>query len=147
MNHDQLLIDILLIDDNESVIDIFKILTKKFNLTIKYAKNTQEFIELSKKYNFSIILCDLNLDYKFEGFFIARLFSSLKLMRHLDSKVLLFSSQTLTNDELLKFSFDGSLDKNFHSIYNFLEVNFPFRSYTEEITLEEQVKAYYVSYY
>ena len=49
--------ELLLIEKNEAIIDFFKILTKKFNLRIKYAKSLDEFVELTKSNDFQNVIC------------------------------------------------------------------------------------------
>lgn len=143
MNHDDKLFDILLINNNEAVVDIFQILTKKFKLTLKIAKNTQEFVDYSKMYDFHYILSDLHLDYKFEGFFIARLFSTIKKVHNGDGQIILLSSENLSKDKLENFNFDGSVSKNFAEIYKFLVSHFKFKTFTEEFGLTNQQEIIY----
>ena len=127
-------IDILLVDNNEDIADIFKVLTKKFDLTIKFAKNTEESVRFSKIYSFRFVLCDLNLDYILEGFFISRFFSAINKMNKLEIKIVLFSNEKISHEQMINNSFDYQLEKRFSSIYTFLEKNFSFRSSSKELS-------------
>ena len=133
MNNDDKTIDILLIEDSNSVIDLFSVLTKKFDIKIKYAKNSYDFMTLARDHHFKYVLCDLNLDYKYEGYFISRIYSNIRKVNHENGKILLFSAERETKEEFLIHGFDGSLDKNFLAIYEFLLHNFPLRSFHDLI--------------
>lgn len=137
-------IDVLLIDDNKGISDIFKDLTKKFVFTIKFAKNTHEFIHFIENYKFRFIICDLNLDYKLEGLFIAQLFFELKKTQHLTSKIINLASESNDHKDLVKNSFDFPLKKNYPTIYNFLHQNFlnqtPFLSDTHKKFLNFKIQ-------
>ena len=128
--------DILLIEDSTAIIDLFKVLTKKFDLKIKYAKNTSEFLNIIRFNSFKYVLCDLNLDYKLEGLFISKVFSNIRKIQQTESKILLFSSEKVTEKEISKSGFDGSLVKDFLSIYDFLLQNFPLRSFHDLLVNE-----------
>lgn len=128
MIHDKKSIDLLVIDDSSAIIDIFKVITKRFDLKIKFAKNTYEFMDIAQQYNFKYVLCDLNLDYNYEGFFISRIYAIIRKYKNEEGKILLFTSEQATDLELMKFNFDGSLKKEFLPIYDFLIQNFPLRS-------------------
>lgn len=133
MVHYENTIDLLIIEEAAPIIDLFQVLTKKFNLKVKYVKNTGEFLDLAKMYNFKVVLCDLDLDYSFEGLFIARVFANIRSINRLDSKLFLFSSKKVSKNELDKFGFDELLPKEFSLIYEFLLSNFSLKSYSDLI--------------
>ena len=136
MNKNEKVVDILLIEDSANIIDIFSVLTKKFNLTIHIVKNTFEFMKTAQSINFKYILCDLHLDYKFEGLFITRVYSNIRKIKNSNGKALLFSSEKTNEEDATNFGFDGQVEKDFLSIYEFLLNNFPLRSYQELIKKE-----------
>ena len=136
MVQDANIIDLLIIEDKAPIVDLLQVLTKKFNLKVKYARNTEEFLNLAKINNFKFVLCDLNLGYSFEGLFIARVFANIRTIKQLNSKILLLNSEKVSEFELNKFGFDGLLLKEFLSIYEFLLGNFPLKSYSDLIKNE-----------
>ena len=125
--------DILLIEDSASIIDLFSVLTKKFDLKIRIIKNTYEFMETAQRSTFKYVLCDLHLDYKFEGLFISRVYSNIRKIKNNDGKILLFTSDKANSHDAMKFGFDGMVEKDFLSIYEFLLNNFPLRSFHDLI--------------
>ena len=134
MIQDKEKIDVLLVENSTAIIDLFKVLTKKFDLTIKFVENTAEFVEIIKKYDFLFVLCDLNLDYKLEGLFISQIYASFRKIKNLEGKNYLFTSDPVINFDFSKYGFDDCLPKNFQSIYQFLREKFPFRSFHDLIT-------------
>jgi hypothetical protein len=135
------IVDILLIEDNESVVDIFKIITKKFEVSIKYAKNTNEFIKLMQMFEFRHVLCDLNLDYKYEGLFISKIYNNIRRIKPNNGKIYFFSNEIVGNFDLQKFCFDEVLEKNFSHIYGFLKSNFSFKTYKHFLEIENSQNA------
>ena len=123
--------DLLLVENQESVIDIIKVLTKKFAIKIKFAKDTSEFTELIKIYNFKFVIVDLDLGYKLEGLFISTLYKNIRSIKNPSSKIYLLSDRGLSSPEIYKFHFDGIIKKRCTPMYEFLLSNFDFRSYTE----------------
>lgn len=123
--------DLLLVENKESVIDIIKVLTKKFAIKVKYAKNTSEFTELIKFYNFKVVIVDLDLEYKLEGLFISTLYKNIRFIKNASSKIYLLSDKELPPTDIPKFHFDGIIKKSFKPMYEFLLNNFDFRSYVE----------------
>ena len=132
MNHKNEVIEMLLVENNEAIIDFFKVLTKKFDMQVKYVTNTTEFVELVKKYDFKNIICDVDLSYKFEGIFISNLYNNIKKIRNIDGKMYLLSDRIVPNIDG-KFNFDGILPKKFQEIYDFLIQNYEFKSYHKSI--------------
>ncbi len=121
--------DILLVEDSSAIIDLFKVLTKKFDLKIKFVKNTFEFMDSIQKFNFKYILCDLDLDYKLEGYFIARIYANYRKYKNKDGQMILFTSDDSKVVDMVQKEFDYSLTKEFYSIYEFLLEHFELRSY------------------
>lgn len=136
MDTDYNISDLLLIEDNEAVIDLFKVITKKFDLKIHYARNTKEFMDLIKEKHFKYVLCDANLTYAREGFFISQIFVNIKNIRQIQSTILLFSTSTFSEAEVMKFGFDGVVNKNFSTIYAFLMNTFGLKSIKNLTALE-----------
>ena len=123
--------DLLLVENQESAINIIKVLTKKFAIKIKFAKDTSEFTELIKIYNFKFVIVDLDLGYKLEGLFISTLYKNIQSIKNPSSKIYLLSDRELTSSEISKFHFNGIIKKKCTPMYEFLLSNFDFRSYTE----------------
>lgn len=121
--------EMLLVESNETIIDFFKVLTKKFDMQVKYATNTNEFVDLVKIYNFQNIICDIDLSYRLEGIFISNVYNNIKNIRHIDGKMYLLSDRTVPNLREGKFKFDGVISKKFQEIYDFLVQNYDFKSY------------------
>ena len=138
MINDDKNIDILLIEDSTAIIDLFKVLTKKFDLKIKFVKNTFEFMDAAQKFDFKYILCDLDLDYKLEGYFIARIHTNLRKYKNKDSKMILFTSDDSKNSDMVQKEFDYALKKEFYSIYEFLLENFELRSYHDLLKVDSK---------
>ncbi len=138
MYHDSQLYDLLLIEDSTSVIDLFLVLTKKFDLKIKIVKNSNEFMNVIRTNDFKFVLCDSNLNYKYEGLFIARVYNNIRKIKRSQGKILLFSSELASESEIGNFKFDDVLQKDFLTIYEFLLNNFPLRSYHDLIKNDER---------
>jgi len=132
MNHKNEIIELLIVENEETIIDFFKVLTGRFNMQVKYVKNTTEFVELVKKSDFQNIICDIDLGYKFEGFFISTLYNNLKRIRGIDGKMYLLSDRAFPTIQEGKCKFDGIMPKNFQEIYDFLAQNYDFKSYYEQ---------------
>lgn len=132
--------DILLIVNDEEVINIFANITKNFYITIKYAKNTIEFIDLIKNEDFHCVICDLDLLYNYEGIFIANIFSTLMKLRNLSSETILLTNNQFSNNKLITSSFNGILEKNSSAIYDFLQKKFPFQIFKNDILFTSHEK-------
>ena len=57
----------LAIDDNEDHIELIRLLNKSFNFQIDFGINIFDFLSHVNKFNYDVILCDLNLHYQKEG--------------------------------------------------------------------------------
>lgn len=122
-------IEMLLLEKNESIINFFKVLTKKFNMKVKYATNTEEFVELVKNNDFENVICNIDLSYKFEGLFISNLYNNVKKIRNFNGNMFLLSNRTIPKNYANKIFIDGLISINFKAIYEFLEKNYDFRYY------------------
>lgn len=139
------LFDVLVIEQNENIINLFKVITKKFDLTIKYVRSMVEFFEIIKENNFRFILCDLYSKRIKDAIIIAEVFTRIRLTRDIKGKIFLFSDHELSNVDKSFSAFDDKLDIDFSSIYSFLVDHFDFRTIAsipkEEFNLSQLVKA------
>ena len=111
----------MLIEDDKNIIDILKILSKKNNLSIKSVINTGAFLSLIKqKYKFKVILSDINLDYEFEGFDIAKIFHNLSQKRKQNTKLIAFTALMLPKEFFQDKGFDSVIYKDFNNIKSFI---------------------------
>lgn len=138
MNLNNKVYDILLVEGSTAIIDLFSVLTKKFDLTIKFVKNTNEFTNITQRLSFKFVICDINLDYKYEGLFIARVYNNIKKIKNNEGKILLMCPESPSENELKKLTLDGILPRGFSTIYDFLLQNFPLRSYQDLLKNEER---------
>ena len=108
---------LLLIEDNLEIIFLAKDLAKRFNISLTLGRNTSDYLLLTKNRKYDFILCDLNLDYDFEGFDIIKFHKKSKNK----SKIIAFSSENISPEIFLSNGFDDVLQKQFNHIYSFFE--------------------------
>lgn len=118
--------DLLIIEDNKEIKDLMKILANKYGISVAFAANTQEFVTQINLYKFNFILCDLNLDYDYEGYVILKIFSKLRRKKGLATVIYSFTAENIPSSELLLRGFDGILKKDINHIKAFLDKNFHF---------------------
>ena len=137
------IIDILVIEDNENTINLFKVITKKFDLTIKFARSMTDFFEIITQYHFKFVLCGLYSENKKDALFIAQFFNRLRLSSK-QGKLLLFTSSMILKREIDIHGFDGQLEKEFPYIYAFFKRHFNFRSISSVMN-EENVELHFAN--
>lgn len=128
--------DLLLVENQKIMIDTITVMMKKFSIRVKFAKNTKDFTELIKIYNFKFIVVDLDLSYNLEGLFISSLYKNIRIMKNYSGRIYLMSEREIFSPEISNFYFDGIIKKNFDQIYEFLLNNFELRSYSSLIDEE-----------
>ena len=114
------IIDILFVEESDQVTFLFNEVSKIFNLTIKIAKNLDEFIELATIYDFKFVLCNLHVEYNFAGLFLSRIYSSIRKVKTNDGKLFFYSFQNNPKLELAKLSLDDFSEEKFFNFYDFL---------------------------
>lgn len=111
----------MLIEDNDDIINWIRAIVSRYNnITLEIGHNTADYLELIKKHQFKIVLCDISLDYKDEGFNIVKLHKKM----HLKSKIVAFTSGKYQSDLIDKLGFDCYLDKSSANIIDFFDKNF-----------------------
>ena len=110
-------IKILLIEDNCDIINWVTEITNRYNINLEIASNTADYLKLTKKYRFKIILCDISLDYKDEGFDIAKLHKK----RRLKAKIVAFTSGNYSKELIKNSGFDFYLDKSSSDLIQFFK--------------------------
>lgn len=128
--------DLLLVENQKSMIDTITVMMKKFSMRVKFAEDTKEFTELVKMYNFKYIIVDIDLSYNLEGLFISSLYKNIRIMKNYAGKIFLMVEREISSKDISNFYFDGIIKKNFDQIYEFLLNNFEFRSYSRLIDEE-----------
>ena len=125
MMQNKKMFDILLVESSQEIIMLFEELSKIFNLTIAYAKNITDFIELVTVYEFKFVLSNMHIEYKFGGLFLSRMFTNIRKVKINDGKMFLYSLQNNSNFDLSKLSLDDLAEEKFSNFYSFLSTNFP----------------------
>ena len=111
-------VNILVIENNDDHIAIIKILNKEFNFNIDVAHNHFEFLNLvTSHFNYSLVLVDLSLDYRFEGLDIMKSYKKLGL----NSKIYAYTSEKIDEQEYIQFGFDGVIRKKFLELKNLFQ--------------------------
>lgn len=108
---------LLLIEDNNDVINLVTEVAKKFNLKLEVGSNTSDYLDLTKRFRFKFIFCDINLDYKKEGFDILKIHRK----RKLKSKIIAFSSSYTPKELKSNSSFDFILEKKAEKLIDFVK--------------------------
>lgn len=109
----------MLIEDNDEVINLVTDIVERFNIKLVVGHNTSDYVDLTKRFRFQCILCDINLDYKREGFDIVKIHKK----RRLKSKIVAFTSSDVSPDLTKTLGFDFFLDKKPENFVNFLKKN------------------------
>ena len=109
----------MLIEDNNEVISLVTDIVAKYNIQLIVGHNTTEYINLTKRFRFKYVLCDINLDYKREGFDIVKIHKK----RRLKSKIVAFTSSDVSPDVTMTLGFDFYLEKKPENFINFLKKN------------------------
>ena len=137
------LLDLLLVESSPIVIETFKEIGKIFNLKIRFASSINEFIELSKNFEFKYVFTNLHIEYNFSGLFLSRMYNNIRKIRVNDGKMYLFSLQNNPNLELAKLGLDDFAEEKFLSLFDFLEAKFNdnFLHYFETEEFKQSVMA------
>ena len=110
-------IKILLLEDNSDIINWVKKVAEKYQVKIEIGRNTADYLNLTKKYRFAYVLCDLSLEYTKEGFDILKIHKK----RKLKSKIIAFTSENLEPDVIQSIGFDLYINKNSNNLVKFVE--------------------------
>ncbi len=94
-------------------------IVKKFNIKLVVGKNTSDYVDLTKRFRFPFIFCDINLDYRREGFDILKIHKK----RRLKSKIIAFTSSNISPELTKDLGFDFFLDKKPENLINFVKNN------------------------
>jgi CheY-like chemotaxis protein len=119
---------ILLIEDNKDQIFLIKKLSNDFNLDLDVGNNKTDFLNLINKKTYDIIICDIDLDYKFEGLDILEIFKK----SNLKGKIYAFTSSAHNSEFFLEKGFHGFIEKSLKTTMSFfrqLSENYSFSKF------------------
>ena len=111
------IIKILILEDNEDIINWVTKIAEKYKIKVEIGHNTEDYLNLTKRFRFSCVLCDLALDYKDEGLDIVKLHKK----RKLKSKIVAFTSRKIEPDIIKSLGFDSYIDKNSNTLNDFIK--------------------------
>lgn len=116
--------DLLLVEESDNIIYLFQEVSKTFSLSIKFARNLDEFIDLASTYEFKYILCNFHIEHTFSGLLLSRMYNNIKKIKVNDGKLFFYSFQHNSSLELAKMSLDDLTEQKYTNFYDFLNENF-----------------------
>ena len=115
-------IDLLIVEESENVIFLFSEIGKIFGITVKFAQNLDEFVDVATEYNFKFVLSNLHIEYNFAGLFISRMYNNIRKFKSNDGKLFFYSFQNL---EISKLILNDLTEEKFANFFDFLNEYFP----------------------
>ena len=111
------IIKILFLEDNEDIINWVTKIAEIYKIKVEIGHKTEDYLNFTKMFRFSCVLCDLALDYKDEGLDIVKLHKK----RKLKSKIVAFTSRKIEPDIIKSLGFDSYIDKNSNTLNDFIK--------------------------
>jgi hypothetical protein len=119
------IIDLLFVEESSEIGYLFNEISNIFGLTVKIAKNLDEFVELATIFEFKIVLCNLHIEHNFAGLFLSRVFANIKKIKVNDGKLFFYSFQNNPTLELSKLSINDLSEEVYSNFYDFMLAYFP----------------------
>lgn len=121
------LYDLVIIDDNDEFVSLFKDILKSFNLKVGFVKTLEEFIDIALITNFKFVLCNMHVERYYAGLFLTQIYNKISKFKNEKAKLFFYSFPEKEIFDISDVILDDLAFQRFTNIYDFLNYYFPLK--------------------
>lgn len=136
-------IDLLIVEDNESALCLYNEISKIFGLKVKFVSDLKDFINFILDNDPKFILCNMHIETDFSGLILSRMYEKIRKKTVKNAHLYFYSFQNNKSLELAKLIIDDLADSRFTTFYDFMDENFPsqFKQYFSSEQFKQTITA------